>query len=136
MSTYEKPRPTIDQTTKPYWDAAKRHELIAQKCKACGKMWFPPTSICENCLSPDLEWVKLSGKGKVWSFVIFHQLYYKAFADDIPYNVAVVEADEGLKFVTNLVDVKNEDIYVGLPVEVTFDNVDEDLTLPKFRSVL
>jgi uncharacterized OB-fold protein len=64
-----------------------------------------------------------------------YQKYYESFADDIPYNVAVVRSDEGLKFVTNLVGIGNDEIRVEMPVEVVFDDVDVDLTLPKWRPV-
>lgn len=135
MSPYEKPRPVIDMASQPFWDAAKHHELIAQKCKRCGHKVFQPNTVCTKCLSPDLEWMKLSGKGKVWSFVVFHQKYYPGFAKDIPYNVAVVETEEGYKMITNLMGSKNEDIRIGMPVEVAFDDVADDLTLIKFRPI-
>ena len=135
MSTYNKPMPVIDVVSKPYWDAAKGHELVAQKCPACAVMQWPPMAACKKCLSPKLDWTKLSGKGKVWSYIVFYHNYYPSFAKDIPFNVATVETDEGLRMVTNLVDVKNEDIKIGMPVEVCFDDVTEELTLPKFRPV-
>ena len=132
---YEKPLPRIDEVAEPYWNAAREHKLVCQKCRDCGGRWFPPTSVCENCLSPNLEWPELSGKGTVWSFIIMHQLYYPAFTDEIPYNVAVVKSQEGPKFVTNLVGIKNEDIKVDMPVEVTFEDIEEkELTLPKWKA--
>lgn len=133
MNTYTKPLPTIDKVSKPYWDSAKRHELVAQKCVECGNMMFPPTPVCNKCLSANLEWIKLSGKGKVWSYIVFHHLYYTSFGPDIPYNVTIVETDEGLKFWTNLVDIKNDDIKIDMPVEVCFEDVTDEVTLPKFR---
>lgn len=133
MMAYDKPRPNAGLVSEPYWEAAKEHRLTAQKCQQCGKLWAPPTAACENCLSGDLEWIELSGKGKVWSFIIMHQLYYPGFADDIPYNIAVIRSDEGPKFVTNLVGIENDQIRVDMPVEVTFDDIDEDLTLPKWK---
>ena len=130
---YDKPRPNEGLVSEPYWEAAREHRLMAQKCQQCGGLWAPPTAVCETCLSGDLEWIELSGKGRVWSYIIMHQLYYPAFADDIPYNVAVIRSDEGPKFVTNLVGIRNEDIRVDMPVEVVFEDADEDLTLPKWR---
>ena len=131
--TYEKPRPRIDETSQPYWDAAKRHQLVCQQCSQCGEFMFPPTTVCERCLSSDLNWTPISGKGTVWSFILMHQKYYESFADEIPYNVAVIRSSEGPKFVTNLVDIDNEHIKVDMPVEITFEDVDEDLTIPKWR---
>ena len=130
---YEKPRPNEGLVSEPYWEAARDHQLMAQRCNNRNGLWAPPTAVCENCLSEDLEWIEMSGKGEVWSYILMHQLYYPAFADEIPYNVAVIRSAEGPKFVTNLVNVKNEDIKVGMPVEVVFDDVDEDLTLPKWQ---
>ncbi|HLF76790.1 MAG TPA: Zn-ribbon domain-containing OB-fold protein [Dehalococcoidia bacterium] len=133
--TYEKPRPDLEGPGAPYWQAAREHKLVCQKCSECGTYLFPPTAICENCLFSRLEWVKLSGKGTVWSFIIMHQKYYNSFADDLPYNIAVVRSAEGPKFLTNLVGIENEDIKVEMPVEVYFDDVAEDLTLPKWKPV-
>ena len=130
---YDKPKPRTDDISAPYWQAAKEHRLVAQKCSMCSTMMFPPVAVCESCLSPDLDWITLSGKGSVWSFIVMYQKYYESFADDIPYNVAVVRSEEGLKFVTNLAGIDNDDIRVDMPVEVTFDDVDADLTLPKWR---
>ena len=132
MSPYEKPKPVIDMASEPFWEAAGRHELIIQKCGDCGHKVFPPNSVCTNCLSSNLGWIELSGKGKVWSFVIFHQKYYEGFAKETPYNVAVVETDEGIKMTTNLVGIDNEEIRIGMPVSVFFDDVADDLTLVKF----
>ncbi len=118
---YEKPRPRIDDVSKPFWDAAKEHQLVCQKCSECGTLMFPPTTVCEHCLSSNLEWTNLSGKGTVWSYILMHQKYYESFANEIPYNVAVIRSAEGPKFVTNLVGIDNADIKVEMPVEVTFE---------------
>ena len=133
---YEKPRPRLDDVSAPYWQAAQRHELVAQKCAHCANYLFPPTTVCEHCLSTDLVWTPLSGKGSVWSFIVMYQQYYPSFADDIPYNIAVVRTQEGPKFLTNLVGIANDAITVDMPVEVVFDDVDTDLTLPKWRPMV
>jgi uncharacterized OB-fold protein len=132
---YEKPRPDVSGPEAPYWEAAKEHRLVCQKCSDCGTLRFPPAQICEHCLSNSFEWTPLSGKGTVWSFILMHQKYYNSFADEIPYNIAVVRSAEGPKFLTNLVDIANDDIKVEMPVEVYFDDVDENLTLPKWKPI-
>ena len=133
MPEYTKPLPVITENNRPFWDAAKRHELSLQKCNNCGKYWYPSGPVCPFCWSRDHEWAKLSGRGKVNSWVIFHQRYFESFSEDIPYNVAQVELEEGPRITTNLVGVKNEDIRMDMPVHVVFDDVTPEVTLPKFR---
>ena len=133
MTGYTKPLPIPEEFDKPYWQALKRHELKMQRCLDCGKIWFPPAPACPGCLSKDYEWAKLTGKGKVWSWVLFHHLYSPSFADDIPYNVIVVELEEGPLMTSNIVECNNEDIHCDMPVEVVFFDVTEDVTLPKFK---
>ncbi|MCG8543523.1 MAG: OB-fold domain-containing protein, partial [Alphaproteobacteria bacterium] len=79
------------------------------------------------------RWVDLSGKGKVWSFVIMHQRYFKGFADDLPYNVVQILLDEGPMLISNLVGIDNDRIEVDMPVEVVFEEATEAFTLPKFQ---
>lgn len=130
---YQKPLPYISEVSRPYWDAAKRHELVIQRCQGCGHYRYPAGDTCPRCLSDRLVWVKVSGRGTIYSWVVFHQVYHQAFANEVPYAVVVVELEEGVRLVTNLVDCKTEDIEIGMPVEVAFDDVTEEITLPKFR---
>ena len=134
MSEYKKQLPDITPLDKPFWDAAKRHELVAYRCLNCGTYYSQVTD-CLACDSPKMDWVKVSGKGQVFTFGIYHQLYHPAWKEDIPYNVAWVKLDEGPLLITNIVECKNEDIYVEMPVEVVFDDVTDEVTLPKFRPV-
>ncbi len=133
MTEYTKPLPMPGEFDKPYWEAVKKHELRMQKCLDCGEIWFPPNFACPRCLSTNYGWVKLSGKGKVWSWAVFHQLYIRSFADDIPYNVIAVKLDEGPMMMSNMVECKNEDIKCDMPVEVVFDDITEEMALPKFK---
>lgn len=130
---YEKLLPRINEMSRPYWEGAKRHELLLQKCQECGHYRYPPGETCPSCLSDKLEWVKVSGRGSVYTWTVFHQAYHPAYKDDIPYAVVVVELEEGPRMITNLVNCRIEDIKVGMPVEVAFDDVTEEVSLPKFR---
>ena len=130
---YEKLLPRINEMSRPYWEGAKRHELLLQKCQECGHYRYPPGETCPSCLSDKLEWVKVSGRGSVYTWTVFHQAYHPAYKDDIPYAVVVVELEEGPRMITNLMDCRIEDIKVGMPVEVVFDDVTEEVSLPKFR---
>lgn len=130
---YEKLLPRIDEMNRPYWEGAKRHELLLQKCQECGHYRYPPGETCPSCLSDRLEWVKVSGRGSVYTWTVFHQAYHPAYKDDIPYAVVAVELEEGPRIITNLVNCRIEDITMGMPVEVVFDDVTEEVSLPKFR---
>lgn len=132
---YEKPLPRIDETNRYYWEAARQHELMLQRCQECGQYRYPPGDSCPRCLSDSMVWVKASGQGTVYTWTVFHQVYHPAFAKDVPYAVVAVALEEGPRLVTNLVDCKLEEIKVGMPVEVVFDDVTEEITLPKFRPI-
>jgi uncharacterized OB-fold protein len=132
MSEYQKLLPAITTANRPFWDAAKRHELVAYKCLNCGAYYSLPTH-CLACDNPTMEWVKVSGRGEVYTFGVYHQLYHPAWKEDIPYNVSWVKLEEGPILLTNIVGCRNEDIKVGMPVTVVFDDVTAEVTLPKFK---
>jgi uncharacterized OB-fold protein len=138
-SGYKKPLPHRTKTNSPYWDALKQHELRLPKCNTCGHIWHPPaSSVCPNCLTADnYEFTKLSGKGKIWGWLRMHQRYFAGFADELPYNIIYVELDErpGLRMISNLVEYEEDDLKCDQRVEVVFDDVTEEWTLPKFRPV-
>ena len=130
---YRKPLPRVTADNRPFWDAAKRHELRLQRCGACGRVRYPPAPVCPNCLSEDAEWTRVSGRGTVTTFIVMHKVYFESFAGDVPYNVVQVELEEGPRLTANLVDLPNEQITVGMSVHVVFDDVTPEITLPRFR---
>jgi hypothetical protein len=89
--------------------------------------------MCPNCGSWNAEWARLSGKGKVYTYVVAHQPFHPAFASDAPYAVAIVELEEGVRLMSNIVDCEPDDMYIGMPVEVVYDDVTEEVTLPRFK---
>lgn len=135
MANYKKPLPEITALDRPFWDAAKRHELRLQKCTDCGHIWFPTYANCPQCLSKSYEWALMSGRGKVWSWVIFHRSYFRSFDLDAPYNVAYVQLDEGPKIMSNIVDFPGGEIVPDMQVQVTFDDVTEEITIPRFTPI-
>jgi uncharacterized OB-fold protein len=135
MDEYQKPLPEINDENRPFWEAAQRHELILQKCLDCAQYRYPPAPICPHCLSMKAEWAKVSGRGRVYTWTIFHQVYHPAFKAEVPYNVAVVKLDEGPQLVSTVVDCNDEDLYLDMPVEVIFDEVTAEVTLPRFRPI-
>ena len=130
---YRKPLPLRIEENAPYLDGLKRRKLLLQRCRDCVSFRYPPSMHCPNCLSDASEWVPAVGRGSVYSFIILHQPYHPGFRDDLPYNVAVVELDEGPRVVTNIVGCANEDISIGMAVTAQFFDATEEATILKFR---
>jgi len=135
MKNYLKPLPIITDDNRQYWEYCKKHELRMQKCQNCGYIRFPPSLLCPQCHSMDAEWEKLSGQGKIYSFVIYRISYHPSYADDIPYTVAIIHLTEGPRMESNITDCKVEDIRIDMPVEVYFNDVTDEVSLPKFKPV-
>lgn len=130
---YKKPLPIPSQLSEHFWSACKRHELKVQRCQSCRSYRFPPAVLCPECLSTETEWVKVSGRGKVFSFVVYRRLYHPAFEADLPYTVAVIELEEGARMLSNVVGVPPEEVACDMPVEVVFEDVTPEVSLPKFK---
>src|SRR3972149_11676871 len=94
---YEKALPHLDADTKPFWEYCKRHELRLQKCKDCGAYIWHPRRFCGDCLSDNTEWVKASGKGTVYTYTIVRPAYARGWHEEIPYVVAYIELEEGIR---------------------------------------
>ncbi|MBI4321202.1 MAG: OB-fold domain-containing protein [Chloroflexi bacterium] len=134
MIDYRKPLPAPDAISAPYWEACLRHELVLQRCAECGAFRFPPASICARCRSPLSEWVRASGRGKVYSWiVVVHPVPKDVYAADVPYVVALVEMEEGVRMPTNIVGCDPGEIRADMPVEVVFEDVSDEISLAKFR---
>lgn len=131
--SYDKPLPRIDDHNRAFWEGAQRGELRLLKCSDCGSFRYQPFPTCPACGSHSSNWVATSGRGKVWSYGFFHQVYFPSFAADVPYNVVVVELEEGPRIYSNLLDVGHDDIRIGMPVKAAFEKVSDDVTLVKFR---
>ncbi len=127
------PLPQFDFDNKDYWAWAKKRELRIQRCTKCRTFRFPPRPVCHACHSFDFKWYKCSGKGAVYSYTIVTHPTHPAFRDKVPYGVVLVELEEGVRMISNVVDVPPDQLRIGMPVEVVFEDVAEDVTLPKFR---
>ena len=133
--SYTKPLPLVDVWSQPFWDTCREERLIAQQCDISGEIWFPPSPVSPVTRTDAWQWVELSGEGRVWSFVVMHQRYFKGFADDVPYNVAQVKLAEGPYFLANIVGCGNDEITIDMPVRVVFEKATDTLTLPKFTPI-
>jgi len=130
---YAKPLPTLNDENRPFWQGAREGKLRMQRCAGCAHIRFPISHVCPDCLSYEFAWTDLSGRGEVFAYIVYHQLYNKAFAADLPYNVALVQLEEGPRMYSNIVGCSNDAVKVGDLLEVMFDPVTPEITIPKFR---
>jgi len=107
----------ITEQARPYWESLERGVLSFQKCSHCGNVWLPARDFCPQCLSDEWAWTPSRGHGRVTSWVVYHTAYDPAFKERLPYNVAIVELDEGPRLMTNLL-MPNEDIRPQLAVRL------------------
>jgi uncharacterized protein len=115
------------------WDGTSRKELLLQRCSACGAFRHPPSPICQNCLSNLHEWVAASGRGTLYTYAVVRQALGRGWEEKVPYIVAVIELEEGPRFLSNLVDIEPEAVQIGMPVEVTYAECADAPPLPLFR---
>ncbi len=134
METLRKPIPRPSPESLPFWEAAKAHRLLLPRCNACGRFWFPPSKRCRHCLSPDFAWTESKGRGRIYSFVVYHRPYHPAFEGDVPYVVAVVELDEGPRLLTNIVGTPPEAVRCDAHVRVVFEERDGAI-IPMFSAI-
>jgi len=129
------PIPVANPDNAGFWEGCRQHELRLQRCVQCRAYRHHPRPCCPICRSFDYEWSPVSGGGVLYSFTIAHGPTLPVFQEMAPYNVAVVELAEGPFLVTNVVDCPLADLRIGMPVEVTFEEIAPDVTLPRFRPV-
>jgi uncharacterized OB-fold protein len=128
-----KPVPAPDLETAPFWEAAARREFKLQKCKGCGAIQFPPKPRCTTCLTDELAWVALSGRGTVYSFCVMHMSLIPGFTP--PYVIALVALEEqpDVRLNANILDCPIEAVHIGMPVEVTYEERTPTVIMPQFR---
>ena len=132
---YRGPLPVKQPESDFYWEKAHEHELWLRRCNSCERAYFYPRDFCPNCGSRDVSWVRASGRGTLHTFAIVHRAPVPAFRDKVPFVVAMVDLEEGARIPTNLVDVEPdpEHIKVGMAVEVAFEDLTDEISLPVFR---
>ncbi len=130
----QRPVPQPDLDSAPYWEAAKARKFLVPKCAACGNRFFPPRHYCPKCASDRVELVGVRGTGKVYSYCIMHDTFVPGVKP--PLAIAQIELDDqpGLRITANVLECDPQEVHIGMPVEVTFEEVSPEVVLPQFRS--
>ena len=127
--------PEVTELTRPYWEGAARGALMLQRCGACGRFRHPPTVVCADCGAFEVDWVPASGRGVLHSYTTVIHPVHAAVQDKVPYNVVLIDLEEGVRVVSTVVDATEDDLAVGLPVAVVFEMLTPSIGLPKFQIV-
>jgi uncharacterized OB-fold protein len=127
------PLPEPSELTEGFWQAAREHRLVIQRCDDCRRLRHYPQPMCPDCQSARWAWSPVSGRGVIHSYSVTHHAFNPAWVQRLPYVVATIELDEGVRLVSDLPDTDLEAVAIGQPVEVFFDQIDDHLTLPRFR---
>jgi uncharacterized OB-fold protein len=128
----QRPVPVPDEASAPFFAGAARGELMLQRCGACGAFMWPVKPRCVECFSGDVEWTAAAGRAELYSFVVVHQRY-PGFEE--PYVVATVETPEGVRFNTSIVGADPGELEIGMPLEVVFESLSDDVVVPKFKPI-
>ena len=135
MTPFVKPLPEITAESRPFWAACRRRELLLQRCRACGAVQHYPRGVCARCWSDDLAWERSAGRGAVYTYTVVHRSQVPGFKEALPYILAYVELEDGVQLLTNLVDCDPGRVRIGMAVQVTFEDLSPEVTVPRFRPV-
>jgi len=129
------PTPAPQSESSFYWEKCKINELWLRHCMDCQQAYFYPRDICPHCFSKNTDWIQSSGRGTLYSFAIVYRAPSLAFREAVPYVVGLVDLEEQVRIPTNIVELNEDssDLYCGMPLEVAFRRLDEDISLPVFR---
>ena len=128
-----KPLPIVTVENRPFWEGCQQGKLLLQYCTACHQHQFYPRLYCMQCGSTALRWDEASGQGVIYSYTIIRQNKSPEFVNDTPYNVAIVQLQEGPRMLSDIVEIDPGELRVDLPVTVVFERVTDMITLPRFR---
>lgn len=132
MAEATRMEPPVTDTTQAFWDATREERLLVQWCTACEAPIFYPREVCPTCLGTALEWRPSAGDATVYAVSVQHRPAMPMLADRVPYVVALVDLDEGIRMMTNVVDCDPEDVHVGQRVSVRWEELSDGRRLPVF----
>jgi len=128
------PAPVPDLDTQPFWDGCEQERFLVPTCGSCGARRWPPGPMCPVCRSTATEWLESSGRGSVYSFLVVHHPVNPVLLDQVPYVVAMIELEEGIRVVGNVEDCDPDSVHTGMQVEVVFERHEEGMLIPNFRA--
>lgn len=126
-----RPRPDLTPDTEGYWRSARNHQLAIQRCSDCKSFRHNPRPMCPECHSLAFEWAPVSGRGTIYSYIIADRVLHPYWKE--PYNVVLIELEEGIRIISNLIDCPNEAVEIGMQVKVVFEDVSDEISLPMFK---
>jgi uncharacterized OB-fold protein len=126
-----RPAPVLTDDSRAFWEAATAGRLVAQRCRACGRLRHPPRPMCPFCRSIEHELIDLAGTGVVYSYALLHYPQNPSFT--YPIVAVLVELEEGIRLVSNLVGVDPGDVRIGIPVRATFAATADGMAVPVFE---
>jgi uncharacterized OB-fold protein len=123
----------VTAVSAPFWEATRDKRLVVQCCAACNRWVWYPRSACTRCLAEDLQWNDVSGTGYVYAVSVHHRPGVPEMKDRVPYAVALVELDEGIRMLSNVVGCDPQSVKVGQPVRLTWEALSDGRNLPVFQ---
>ena len=133
--TATRPLPEETPLTASFWQAARERRLVIQRCTACARLRWPPEPACYECGSLDHEWAQMSGRATLYTWTVAHPPLLPYFQPRSPWPIAVVQLDEGPRLVTNITGINPEHYEIGMPLEATFEDIGDHVTLVVFKPI-
>jgi uncharacterized OB-fold protein len=133
LERYHRPLPGMSEANHAFWRAAVTSRLVLPHCQQCGNIWFPPSGRCPGCLSVDLDYRQVTGRGRLWSWIIMHRRYFEEF--EPPYLVAFVELEEGPMLISTIVGAEPDQLRCDMMLEAVFEPATTEMSILKFRPV-
>jgi uncharacterized protein len=130
-----KPLPRPTQWSRPFWDAARQHRLVLRRCNTCGAYQHPPYPYCEACYQEDFSWIEAAGRASLFAYTVNRSAVPLPFMADLPYVTAIVQLTEGVRMISNIVQCDHDALVNGMELEVVFDDVSDEWTLPQWKPV-
>lgn len=127
--------PVVDGDSKVFWEGCQNEKLMIQRCEDCDTSIFYPRIICPHCMSDRVQWVESAGKGKIYSYTVARKHPDPRIREQGPFIIALVTLTEGVRMMTNIINVDINEVACEMPVEVVFEKVNEQLTIPKFQPI-
>jgi uncharacterized protein len=125
--------PTPEPETQPFWDGTREGRLLVKRCADCGRAHFYPRPFCPHCWSAEVTWEEVSGRATLYTWSVVHRNDLPPFPQRVPYVAAVVDLEEGPRMMTNVVGCDPSALKIGMPLEVTFEERTDEVTVPVFR---